>query len=301
MYDDGGPTSTGYQRARSEAMTTPMADESMARWVQSIDATYELVRNPDLRAKYPVLAEKVASALEACESALHDYGVNGCALSFNGGKDCTVLAHILCAALRKFLNVQKDHKLLPPIRSLYVACKDPFPEVEAFISYASSQRTGYNLQLQTAHGALSSALGTYINGKAGEGVRAMFIGIRHDDPHGSSLQVRSPCDPSWPPIMRVHPILDWNYTDIWSFLRCPVLCANEREVVPPCVAGQDVGVPYCILYDYGYTSLGNRFNTIPNPELLDISTNSYKPAYRLCDGAKERFGRLPNSTSPQTS
>jgi FAD synthetase len=65
-------------------------------------------------------------------------------------------------------------------------------------------------------------------------------------------------------------------------------------------------IPYCSLYDEGYTSLGGTLDTHPNPKLAvkDASTVSspnstapnrphakFRPAYELTDDDEERLGR----------
>ena len=47
-----------------------------------------------------------------------------------------------------------------------------------------------------------------------------------------------------------------------------------------------------MLYDQGYTSLGEKHNSVPNPELK--LEDGYRPAYELQDGANERLSRVVN-------
>lgn len=54
-----------------------------------------------------------------------------------------------------------------------------------------------------------------------------------------------PSSRDYPPFMRVNPILSWSYSEVWTFLRI-------------------TGVPYCRLYDQGFTSVGSITNTFPN-------------------------------------
>lgn len=75
---------------------------------------------------------------------------------------------------------------------------------------------------------------------------------------------------------RVCPLLRWHYVDIWRLIRS--LC-----------------VPYCPLYDKGYTSLGDRTKTVRN-EALKQSDGHYLPAYRLTVEALEREGRLESTS-----
>jgi 3'-phosphoadenosine 5'-phosphosulfate sulfotransferase (PAPS reductase)/FAD synthetase len=103
--------------------------------------------------------------------------------------------------------------------------------------------------------------------------KAIFIGTRIGDPNAVGQEQFSPSSPGWPPFMRVNPILDWSYRDVWSFL---LTCK----------------VKYCSLYDQGYTSIGSIHDTVPNALLSDSSTGkSFRPAYMLTDGRLERAGR----------
>jgi 3'-phosphoadenosine 5'-phosphosulfate sulfotransferase (PAPS reductase)/FAD synthetase len=52
-------------------------------------------------------------------------------------------------------------------------------------------------------------------------------------------------------------------------------------------------IPYCPLYDQGYTSLGGTTDTRPNPALLvsDKEDPHFRPAYELVEDEEERLGR----------
>lgn len=235
------------------------------------------------------IAPLVREALQVIEQCLDQYGQDHISLSFNGGKDCTVLLHLYAAVLtRKVLSTHK------PISALYIPDPSPFPALEEFIKIATQDylldlftcNLSSDIQLPVesvtpgvstptslkgSNGYIGHSLQTRPVGAArgGEGMRralelyklrfpdiqAILVGTRRTDPHGTTLSYRNVTDPGWPAFERVNPIINWAYSDVWTFLT-------------------KLKIPYCTLYDEGYTSLGSTYNTFPNPALLVTDSDS---------------------------
>eukprot|EP00117_Sycon_ciliatum_P044132 scpid40969/ scgid31877/ FAD synthase; FAD pyrophosphorylase; FMN adenylyltransferase; Flavin adenine dinucleotide synthase; Molybdenum cofactor biosynthesis protein-like region; FAD synthase region len=236
----------------------------------------------------------IANALCIIEEAMNRYGSGGLCLCFNGGKDCTVLLHLLSIVRHRQLHQQSSptpigsggsgssggststHSSSDQLVALYIRSNDPFPEVEVFIQESTEK---YNLELLTFEGSYKDALAWQL--KSHPHIKAMLMGTRRTDPYAADLSPFVMTDKDWPQIMRVNPILDFSYSDVWRFLR-------------------DLNVSYCSLYDQGYTSLGGRSTTKPNPALhvenQDGRQSAHLPAYLLSNGDRERDGRVKRKT-----
>lgn len=222
------------------------------------------------------LKTKYSNAVNVIQRAFALYSIEEVAFSFNGGKDSTVLLHLLRAGF--FLHKKEQNKSIAmsdgftfPIRTIYFESPSAFPEINSF-TYETA--TAYNLQLDIIRQDFKSGLEELLRANP---IRAIFLGVRIGDPTAVGQEQFSPSSTGWPPFMRVNPILDWSYRDVWAFL---MTCK----------------VPYCSLYDQGYTSIGSIYDTVPNTLLCvsDSSTSKeeYKPAYLLSDGRSERAGRV---------
>ncbi|MCL7048005.1 hypothetical protein MKW94_020291 [Papaver nudicaule] len=223
------------------------------------------------------LKTKYDNAIYVIQRALALYKFEEVAFSFNGGKDSTVLLHLLRAGY--YLHKKKpDHPSGTPktcgekfpLRTIYFESPSAFPEINSF-TYEAAET--YGLQIEVIRLDFKSGLESLIKEKP---TAAIFLGTRIGDPNAVGQEQFSPSSPGWPPFMRVNPILDWSYRDVWAFL---LTCQ----------------VPYCSLYDQGYTSIGSVYDTVPNALLcIDDSSSSkenFKPAYKLTDGRLERAGR----------
>ncbi|KAI9696328.1 MAG: 3'-phosphoadenosine 5'-phosphosulfate sulfotransferase [Bogoriella megaspora] len=212
--------------------------------------------------------EQTKTSLKVIEEALDS--LDQLSLSYNGGKDCLVLLILFLACLHtKSLSSRRLS-----IRSVYILSKHPFTEVDEFVDECIRV---YSLELARYAMPMKQAFEEYL--KEQPNVKAIFVGTRRTDPHGANLTHFDETDRGWPQFMRIHPVIDWHYAEIWTFIR-------------------HLGIPYCLLYDKGYTSLGGTTDTHPNPALRKevntedkISMTKYRPAYELIEDNEERLGR----------
>ncbi|KAL8040377.1 hypothetical protein ABFX02_10G093800 [Erythranthe guttata] len=233
------------------------------------------------------LKTKYNNAVYVIQRALALYSVEEVALSFNGGKDSTVLLHLIRASY--YLHVagknpsvrdSEDTEIPFPIRTIYFENPTVFPEINSFTYETAST---YKLQMDIIRLDFKSGLEALLKANP---IRAIFLGVRIGDPTAVGQEQFSPSSPGWPPFMRVNPVLDWSYRDVWAFL---LACK----------------VPYCSLYDRGYTSIGSIHDTVPNALLCRSESSSsedkFRPAYLLSDGRLERAGRAKKLVSQSSS
>jgi FAD synthetase len=178
------------------------------------------------------------------EEAFEKYSFSNLAIAFNGGKESLLVLSLL-----------KRHAKIP--YAFYLSEKDPFPEL---VSYRKKISQQHNFTLH-AHNTLDDLPSN---------IEAIFMGTRQTDPDGVDLKHFQMTDPGWVQFMRINPILNWNYHQVW------------KALLEECF-------PICILYYQGYTSIGERYNTKPNPKLKN--KNSYLEAWYLEDEIDERMGR----------
>ncbi|GEQ70175.1 hypothetical protein JCM33374_g3851 [Metschnikowia sp. JCM 33374] len=195
------------------------------------------------------------------------------AVSYNGGKDCLVMLTLLLAAIHRKVSSSTDLHEDYKLDSIYINSEQPFAELDTFITESNKE---YSLNPITINSSMKEGFEHYLK-EINPKTKAIVVGIRYADPYGSSLRYQQETDHNWPKFLRIHPILHWEYCEIWDF----IMACN---------------LPYCKLYDQGYTSLGGVDTTLPN-KFLQSEGDSYMPAYMLEEDAdaRERVGRIKRS------
>lgn len=185
-------------------------------------------------------------------------------ISFNGGKDSVAMMELLRGAI--------GLELLSRCCTFVFVDKDEFPEMIHFREeYVAKRLPGITLHCIDAPDGMRKGLWDI---KARFPMDVAFMGTRKADPGGQYMKTAAePTTSGWPEMLRVCPLFDWSYTDIWLYL----LRYN---------------IPVCPLYLKGFTSLGRKQVTSPNSRLR-LEDGTYLPAWELRDGASmERDGRL---------
>jgi len=225
---------------------------------------FEEIRNFQ-KNTHVILGQLIFQAIQVIKECIEKFTLNNIFLSFNGGKDCVVLLYLYQAVLDEL-------EFSGSIKAVYFQSDDQFFEE---VDFVQSTVKRFNLDLTIIKGELKTGLNDFL--KENSQFRASIIGTRQSDTDSSKLQFFQKTDPGWPQLVRVQPLLHWDYDSVWSFLR-------------------QFSIPYCCLYDKGYTSLGSKSKSSPNPNLKYIDQNTgevkYWPAFLLQNSDSERENRL---------
>lgn len=166
------------------------------------------------------IIKSIITHLQVLHETLDKYEPTEIFLSFNGGKDCTVLLDIFA---RLFSERYPDVKLY----CLYIQPNNPFDEIEEFIRDCQNR---YNIEVETIRGSVKGAL--FEMCEQHPQLKTCVMGCRRTDPYCNNLDTFQATDQGWPSLMRVNPLLDWTCKNIWDYL-------HEAQV------------PYCNLYANG--------------------------------------------------
>ncbi len=198
-------------------------------------------------------------AVGVLRQAFKRFRVEEVGLAFNGGKDCAVALELLREVI--------GEEALSGLLVVHFEEPDEFDEVRQFVEETRVRHRLRNLLRLPA----PLKEGLWQLHRQQPHVRAFVTGRRSTDPFASHETHFTEASPGWPPLLRVAPILSWSYSQVWRFI------ASRR-------------LPVCSLYSRGFSSLGPRGATVPNPRLR-LPDGSYLPAHLLSDDADERLSR----------
>nr|XP_026485854.1 FAD synthase-like [Vanessa tameamea] len=219
--------------------------------------------------------ENTATVLEETEQVIREcftqFQLDEVFLSFNGGKDCTVLLDVTINILK---DLYKRDDIGKDLKIVYIRTIGPFKEIENFVKEIEKL---YGVKIIVTEGEIKTTLQRTM--EQDSKLKACLLGTRRTDPYSEGLKFMQKTDINWPQIVRVSPLLNWSYHQIWSYIL-------QKQV------------PYCSLYDKGYTSIGSIHNTWPNPSLSykdSFGRVTHRPAWMLADPTLERAGRGTNN------
>lgn len=186
------------------------------------------------------LEQREAKSLEILQTALEQFVPTEIAIAFTGGKDSLVALDLLRRA--------SNGKIMIPV--LHVDTTVDFPEIYEYRDRLARE-WGFRLVVHQNREALAEAPPTddpkfclfcttrlkteaLHQAIAQHRWKALITGVRWDEHQARSQELYVSPRPDH---VRVHPILHFRERDIWDYI-------------------EKYQLPYCVLYDRGYRSLG---------------------------------------------
>jgi len=269
-----GKNSKSIQKTETQAVEIYDNIWSESQYEESLQLYNEMMDCKD-----ESISDKIKSALHCLDASYRLFGPESTFASFNGGKDAVVITHLMRAYHAHYYSSQEEPKMQRP-SVIYFENELEFPQVRSFVIDTVHR---YDFQMTAFDPSHSFTSGLqYLVDVHRPKTLAFVLGTRTNDPNAGKQGNFAPSSHYMPPFMRVNPVIDWSYGDVWRFLRL-------------------FHLPYCSLYDEGYTSLGNIHDTLPCPELKEAEGDGYRPAYMLQNWEKERAGRIPSKPKPNPS
>lgn len=189
------------------------------------------------------LLEKIALAQNRLAQVWSQFGPQA-RVGWTGGKDSTVVLHL-------WRELVRSHAPDTPVRALSLDTGWKFPEV---IAFRDTLARDWGIELHVARPDIEPELRTYPvahdpvaccrdlkiiplqTALSSLQCPALLTGLRADE-HTHRAQSAWWEEQTKPVHVRVAPILEWTELDIWTYL-------------------VRTNIPWCVLYDQGYRSLG---------------------------------------------
>ena len=178
----------------------------------------------DYTSKIQTNLPHIQASIATIDKALATHSVNNLWFSLNAGKDNMVCFYLLCFVLKLRLDAGLDTWPDPekfPINFIYFHEKEPFPESITFMQNLEKMldlNVVYypNPTNQNRHKVMIDGLQHIVTAHK---MKSIILGIRRTDPWSAHLTdfALSDTHKGWPDFVRVLPILEWRYQEIWDF------------------------------------------------------------------------------------
>lgn len=197
-----------------------------------------IVKYKELKLTDPSLHEKMETALQIIIQGIEEYGLYHFAISYNGGKDSDVCLQLWRMAVYLYLErkgkLEEYSKSIEKTILIVFHTPDDFSEIDnhlkKVITEIGSEAVHSNKGFKDGLKGIIDRFDT----------QAVVLGVRRTDPQGADLEPHTHSTPDFPSFMRILPILEWTYGDVWKFLL-------------------SFSIPYCVLYKEGYSSFLFRY------------------------------------------